>query len=196
MSKITICTCAVILFFTPSNYAQTFPMDRWLDKVDIKMDAIEKGFHFEYWDAFKGCEVGFNLLDFKIKNKVVCLVLTIKKIDAKTNNKTFCAIDDFPPFQVKIVSQRFINEMLSVQIYVGGSKWRPSIEDIKKVIVICQKEIDPNNVNVLSKTIQWKTYVYTTYTCGDVSYENCTRGTIGVDIKNEPTAVDSIPLYE
>jgi hypothetical protein len=196
MSKNFIVTAAIILFFTLSNYAQTLPMDRWLDKVELKMNDIEKGFHFEYWDAFKGCEVGFNLWDFKIKNKVLCLGLTIKKTDPKTNKKSFCPIDDFPPFQVKIVSQRFINEMLSVHIYVGGLKWRPSIQEVNKVIVVCQKEIDPKNVNDLSKTIQWKTYEFTTYTCGDVSYGDCTRGMIGVDIKTGPNVIDSIPSYE
>lgn len=173
------------LFIAVPVSSQTFPMDRWLDKVDliIKDGKIQSSFSFT--NAFGSKSVRINIGGYDQTSRVLYLNLRFYEYDEKTKilKSSSCLIDAFIPNRVKLANYALLNDILDVAIFVDGVRTRPKTDEIEKIIIVYPNKIDNN-----AKVTKWRAYEYNTQM-------NKTGSGLKADIMAAPHIVDSIPEY-
>ena len=155
-------------------------MDRWLDKIDLKMSHAEFEIIKQGFGRLKGDNVGVIdiLPEYYQKNKTLFLQVQI------TDKKMMTySIDDFVPKEINIWFFDLVLTMLRVSIYVDGEPTRPDKNQLENVVIFFPKDGGVGRSEV--KNFKYFKYII------DYSRPKEPR----LDILQKPIISDSIPFH-
>jgi hypothetical protein len=168
-------------------YSQTFPMDRWLDKVELESNELGKSFQFIIEKENVNGFVEVDVVAYCLKSKTLLIDIGIRNWGNKPtfiSNLKYVSIDEFPPNEIKLGNIKTIITIFGTSIFVNGQETKPSINEIKNIFLIFAKK------SGIAKDAGAIIYKYNCISVKD--WKSAKEGGINVNMSEEPIIADSL----
>ncbi len=148
----------LLMFMFCVSLADGFPIDRWLDNVNLKRSVSDFSDRWElqtvkYLKYFKSVQVFVGSRDYDPKEK--SFTLDFDFYDPKT--KTFIGAEEFVPKNLKeAMNVYWVNLILDCGIYVNGIEKRPGRKHLKQIkFTIYQKIVGTGPERIKAKRVTY-----------------------------------------
>ena len=180
-------TIGIIFILFIRVYSQSFPMDRWLDKVDNTLSFHKK--HLSYpllVGQNKNRTVDFFVYKYFFSSK--SLVISVFIYESDKNLVRHCIpVDDYPAKVIKNINGELLAAIFMYShIFVNYERFLPKFVDLEKIYITYRNDTKEHHGYLMDGTVNWVTFKY-----------NCEESLTGlIPDFFKPTIVDSLCLPE